>query len=125
MAYVSTELERAERKARRAAIVARAKALQAAGAAHNVAVSITGKQYSTVNQYLIAAQNGAAGVYGGFHSWKAQGRKVKKGGRGVVIYAPIMKKPDGSLSTVSDAPEKVAMTTACVFHLDQTEPITA
>ena len=122
MAYVATEKEKTERKEKRAAIMERAKALQEAGTVRAVAISITGKPYSGVNQCLIAAQNGPAGVYGGFRAWMKNGRAVRKGGHGVIIYAPIMKKPDAT-TTATDTPEKVAMTTAYVFHIEQTDPV--
>ena len=115
--YASTPEQIAERKAKKAAIIARAKAMQEAGSKHDIALSLTGRSYSQVNQYLIAAQNGPAGLYGGFVGWKAQGRQVKKGGHGVIVYAPITKKDDDGSSEV------VNMTTAYIFHVDQTEAI--
>lgn len=44
-----------------------------------IAQAVTGKPYSTFNQCFLANQQAAPGVFGGFHQWRKEGRKVKKG----------------------------------------------
>ena len=54
----------------------------------NVAVRF--HTYSFNNQILIAAQRPDATAVAGFEAWKALGRQVNKGERGIQILAPLL-----------------------------------
>lgn len=72
--------------------------------------------YSATNAMLIWLQRPTAEQVAGFHTWKKLGRTVKKGEKGIMIYAPRIKKAatDGDDPTVFFGIEHV-------FALDQTE----
>ena len=48
--------------------------------------------YSLNNLLLIAAQRPQATAVAGFHAWKALGRQVDKGEKGIAILAPIVRR---------------------------------
>jgi len=52
------------------------------------AASVEGAAYSVHNQCMIAVQNPAATILGGFRQWKKHGRTVKKGEHGIGIWVP-------------------------------------
>ena len=55
--------------------------------------------YSLNNLLLIAAQRPDATAVAGFGAWKALGRQVDKGAKGIAILAPILRRP-----TTADPP---------------------
>jgi hypothetical protein len=77
------------------------------------------RRYSWHNVMLIASQKPSATYVTGFHAWHKLGRFVKKGEKGILILAPIIRKkaetePDQS-STV------VGFRAAYVFDISQTD----
>ena len=52
-------------------------------------------RYSLRNVMLIASQNPAATHVAGFHTWHKLGRFVKKGEKGILILAPIVRATHG------------------------------
>ncbi|MCY0880784.1 MAG: ArdC family protein, partial [Firmicutes bacterium] len=59
--------------------------------------------YSIGNQLLIAAQNPEATTVAGFKAWRALGRSVNKGAHGIMIIAPLIRRPADSADRF-DAP---------------------
>src|ERR1700678_1443992 len=60
-------------------------------------------RYSLRNVMLIASQNPAATHVAGFHTWHKLGRFVKKGEKGILILAPIVRaKNQGVEQTETD-----------------------
>jgi len=55
-----------------------------------VIATVEGRVLSVHNQCLIACQRASATIVGGFRQWKQQGRSVKKGEHGLMIWCPIM-----------------------------------
>ena len=49
-------------------------------------------RYSWHNILLIASQKSTATYVAGFHTWHKLGRFVKKGEKGILILAPIIKR---------------------------------
>lgn len=49
-------------------------------------------RYSAGNTLLIWSQKPEATHVAGFHKWKDLGRQVKKGEKGIVIMAPIVRR---------------------------------
>lgn len=72
------------------------------------------KRYSFRNVWLIYTQRPDASLVAGYRAWQGVGRQVKKGERGLAIYAPLTRQEDG---------ERVVFgfRTATVFDLSQTE----
>jgi hypothetical protein len=53
------------------------------------------RQYSYANVLLIATQRPGASRVAGFHTWRKLGRWVRKGEKGIAIFAPIMLHKGG------------------------------
>src|SRR5580693_6623360 len=53
-------------------------------------------RYSLRNVMLIASQNPTATHVAGFHAWHKLGRFVKKGEKGILILAPIIRRKNES-----------------------------
>jgi antirestriction protein ArdC len=83
--------------------------------------------YSFANQMLISIQRPDATRVAGFNTWKALGRNVMKGERGISILAPrIVKKKDENGNPVFDDEGKplkaiIGFTGATVFDISQTD----
>lgn len=81
--------------------------------------------YSFRNCMLIAIQNPDATFVAGFHRWRELGRFVRKGEKGIVILAPIvrrLKTADRDEASDDDAPRKVCGFRAVhVFDQAQTD----
>ncbi len=56
-------------------------------------------RYSLRNVMLIASQKPTATHVAGFHSWHKLGRFVKKGEKGIMILAPIVRRKNESAGT--------------------------
>jgi antirestriction protein ArdC len=56
-------------------------------------VNVEGKAFSGKNMMLLALQGGGS-VFGGFRQWIEQGRAVRKGEHGRMIWVPIFKGND-------------------------------
>lgn len=80
-------------------------------------VTIEGHALSPFNTMLVAVQNPASSVVGGFRQWKKAGRYVKKGESGMVIWVPGKKK-----ETNPDE-DDMFFFTATVFDISQTMEI--
>jgi antirestriction protein ArdC len=80
-------------------------------------------RYSWHNIMLIASQNPTAIHVAGFHAWHKLGRFVKKGEKGILILAPIIrKKAENNGETDSDeSSTAVGFRAAYVFDISQTD----
>jgi antirestriction protein ArdC len=86
------------------------------------------RRYSWNNVLLISSQRPEATRVAGFHTWHDLGRSVKKGEKGIMIFAPVVVKreatPDQAQVKEPDRkePSRVAgFRTAYVFDVSQTE----
>jgi antirestriction protein ArdC len=83
-------------------------------------------RYSWGNVLLIASQRPGATHVAGYHRWHELGRFVKKGEKGITIFAPILvKQPDASPAQHPGKENNVfrlfGFRTAYVFDVEQTE----
>ena len=80
-------------------------------------------RYSLRNVMLIASQKPAATHVAGFHTWHKLGRFVKKGEKGILILAPIVRRKNES--TERNEPDEsstaVGFRAAYVFDISQTD----
>src|SRR5680860_289603 len=83
--------------------------------------------YSFRNTVLIQMQAPDATRVGGYNTWKAVGRQVCKGEKGIAILAPVVRKVEVDV-TAGDTPTQaegrariVAFTQAYVFDISQTQ----
>lgn len=83
------------------------------------------ERYSPRNQLLVLLQRPEATQVAGYRAWQAEGRQVKRGEKGIMIFGPSRKKTikeekDGKEEerTISFAPPVVT-----VFDISQTEEI--
>jgi len=81
------------------------------------------RRYSWHNVMLIASQKANATHVAGFHAWHKLGRFVKKGEKGILILAPIIRKrtEDNVEAESDDSSVGVGFHTAYVFDISQTE----
>jgi len=81
------------------------------------------RRYSWGNIMLIASQKPHATHVAGFHAWHKLGRFVKKGEKGILILAPIIrKKAEGVGATEQDeSSAAVGFRAAYVFDISQTD----
>ncbi|HEV2314775.1 MAG TPA: ArdC family protein [Candidatus Acidoferrales bacterium] len=81
------------------------------------------RRYSWGNVMLIASQKPNATHVAGFHAWHKLGRFVKKGEKGILILAPIIrKKAENSGETEPDeSSTAVGFRAAYVFDVSQTD----
>lgn len=89
-------------------------------------VTIEGRALSMFNTCLLISQSECVTVVGGFNQWRAAGRSVRKGERGLAIWIPIRAKEDplrqdGEMSSADEA--KFMLGT--VFDVSQTDEIAA
>ncbi len=84
--------------------------------------------YSWANSLLIHAQRPTATRVAGYHAWKELGRSVRRGEKGIMIYAPVIRKVadreerSAPEQTPTRTPRAVAgFRSAYVFDLDQTD----
>jgi hypothetical protein len=80
-------------------------------------------RYSLRNVMLIASQKPSATHVAGFHAWHKLGRFVKKGEKGILILAPIIRKK--AENNVENEPDEssiaVGFRAAYVFDVSQTD----
>lgn len=78
------------------------------------------RNYSLHNQLLILSQRPEATRVAGFRAWQALGRQVKRGERGIAIFAPVVRRITGD---ERDEPTKIVsgFRVVYVFDLAQTE----
>lgn len=85
-------------------------------------------RYSWTNTVLIYNQRPTATRVAGYHTWRDLGRSVRRGEKGIVIYAPIITKAQpkpmrlpGEHPSKAKSQELVGFRAAYVFDLSQTE----
>ena len=81
------------------------------------------RRYSWGNVMLIASQKPNATHVAGFHAWHKLGRFVKKGEKGILILAPIIRKEaENNRATEPDeSSTAVGFRAAYVFDISQTD----
>ena len=78
--------------------------------------------YSFNNWLLIYTQRPDATRVAGFQTWKSLGRFVKKGERGIRIFAPIIRKVEEEKNGVTEQVSRpVGFRSIAVFALEQTD----
>jgi len=89
-------------------------------------------KYSLNNQLLIYAQRPEATKVLGFHSWLKAGYSVRKGEKGIAIYAPMRFRTDTadagngtSPSNTTDGNTHLGFRVAYVFDITQVQPLPA
>src|SRR5260370_2542359 len=79
-------------------------------------------RYSFHNVLLIASQKPNASYVAGFRTWNQLGRCVKKGEKGIVILAPIVRRKSETEMNPDETPASVAgFRPAHVFDVSQTD----
>src|ERR1700690_70505 len=80
-------------------------------------------RYSLGNVMLIASQNPTATHIAGFHTWHKLGRFVKKGEKGILILAPIVRAKSQSVeqTETDESSTAVGFRAAYVFDISQTD----
>lgn len=90
-------------------------------------VTTEGRSLSVHNSILLACQRPSATIVGGFQQWRGQGRHVRKGEHGLMIWAPVRRadasdapgaSEPGPAELDSDRPRFVMVS---VFDVGQTE----
>jgi hypothetical protein len=84
----------------------------------------TAQKYSLKNCQLVLAQMPEATTIAGFNQWKEAGRVVRKGEKGLAIFAPFKKKGEASESNDSETPDTY-FRIVYVFDITQTDLIEA
>jgi antirestriction protein ArdC len=81
------------------------------------------RRYSWGNVLLIASQRPTATHVAGYHMWNQVGRSVKKGEKGIMIFAPmVVKREPAPDQNEAKEPSRLAgFRTAYVFDVAQTE----
>jgi antirestriction protein ArdC len=80
-------------------------------------------RYSLRNVMLIASQKPTASHVAGFHAWHKLGRFVKKGEKGIMILAPIVRLKIESVEhqETDESSTAVGFRAAYVFDISQTD----
>jgi hypothetical protein len=79
-------------------------------------------RYSLHNVLLITLQKPNASHVAGFRTWNQLGRFVKKGEKGILIHAPILRRqPDSADGSSTDSSMIMGFRGAYVFDVSQTE----
>lgn len=80
-------------------------------------------RYSLRNVMLIASQKPTATHVAGFHTWHKLGRFVKKGEKGILILAPIVRRKTeiGEQNETDESSTAVGFRAAYVFDITQTD----
>src|SRR5579864_3709456 len=80
-------------------------------------------RYSLRNVMLIASQKPTATHVAGFHTWNKLGRFVKKGEKGILILAPIVRPKTQSVeqNETDESSTAVGFRAAYVFDISQTD----
>jgi antirestriction protein ArdC len=81
------------------------------------------RRYSWGNVLLIASQRPTATHVAGYHMWNQVGRSVKKGEKGIMIFAPMVVKqePVPGQNEAKEPSRLAGFRTAYVFDVAQTE----
>jgi antirestriction protein ArdC len=78
-------------------------------------------RYSLNNVLLIALQKPNASYVAGFHTWNQLGRFVRKGEKGIMILAPIVRKSEKSEDDEKESSRIAGFRAAYVFDVSQTD----
>src|ERR1700756_4765957 len=80
-------------------------------------------RYSLHNILLIASQKPSAMHVAGFHAWHKLGRFVKKGEKGIMILAPVIRKnaENNTEAQPDESSVAVGFRAAYVFDISQTD----
>jgi antirestriction protein ArdC len=78
-------------------------------------------RYSLSNVLLIASQRPTASYVAGFHTWHKLGRFVKKGEKGIMVLAPILRRKDTESEGDTASSSVAGFRAAYVFDVAQTE----
>ncbi len=78
-------------------------------------------RYSLHNVMLIALQNPNASYVAGFHAWNQFGRFVKKGEKGILILAPVIRKKVENDGDREEASSVAGFRATYVFDVSQTD----
>jgi antirestriction protein ArdC len=80
-------------------------------------------RYSLRNVMLIASQRPTASHVAGFHAWHKLGRFVKKGEKGIMVLAPIVRRKNESAEhkETDESSTPVGFRAAYLFDISQTE----
>ena len=80
-------------------------------------------RYSLRNVMLIASQNPTATHVAGFHTWHKLGRFVKKGEKGILILAPIVRAKNSNTeqTETDESSAPIGFRAAYVFDFSQTD----
>jgi hypothetical protein len=80
-------------------------------------------RYSLRNVMLIASQKPAATHVAGFHTWHKLGRFVKKGEKGILILAPLVRRKNESAgqNETDESSTAVGFRATYVFDISQTD----
>jgi N-terminal domain of anti-restriction factor ArdC len=80
-------------------------------------------KYSLHNVMLIVLQQPAATHVAGFHTWHKLGRHVRKGEKGITIFAPILRREKAAENASEESAEELVLgyRTCAVFDVSQTE----
>lgn len=130
MRYSASPDQQAQSEARRARFRTLAQRIaelspdeRTALAARMNTTTIEGHAVSVHNACLVAAQNPAATILGGFHQWLKAGRQVRKGEHGLMIWAPRMVgRTRGDELTDATPGERRGFIMVTVFDVSQTDP---
>jgi antirestriction protein ArdC len=85
------------------------------------------RDYSLNNSILIWMQRPTARHCMGFKAWTKHGRRVRRGERGLTVFAPVLAKPTAADIAAGTDPDKktvVGYRTATTFDYEQTEAVT-
>lgn len=78
--------------------------------------------YSFGNIMLIVGQRPDASRVAGFHAWRSLGRTVKRGEKGILIFAPMLVRTrDADGQADEDRPRQLRFRAVHVFDIAQTE----
>src|SRR6201998_3766793 len=79
-------------------------------------------RYSLHNVLLIASQKPNASYVAGFRTWNELGRFVKKGEKGIMVLAPIVRRKTDNEEEHEETPRNIAgFRAAYVFDVSQTD----
>ena len=84
-------------------------------------VTCEGRTLSIFNTCLLVSQFANPTIVGGFRQWRGQGRSVRKGEHGLMIWIPSKRKPEATPDTsADDDAETVRFFMGTVFDVSQT-----
>lgn len=84
-------------------------------------------RYSPRNQLLVMLQRPEATQVAGYRAWQAEGRQVRKGEKGIMIFGPGKKKVVTEEKNGVEQERTISMPppVVTVFDISQTDPIEA